>query len=303
MPTPVAAPVPVVTPTTPVAKPAAPTSAPTETAIADYIEANVKGEKRRFTREEAARNLSKISFADDLARQAKEALKATTAEKAEREALKARIKTDKKARDAWLREHGIEPDEFALGRLDEKLREAEMTPEQREIAKRDAEIAELKAKQQEREAEAEEQKLSARTQHIQKHVENTLAQSWESAGFEKGADSFMAVYKVMAEWNELGLLPKGEDFTPAFADRIIDAARENIDGAFKALESAALKNLKGKALYERIPKAVRDELNRYQLEQLRGGGPKPQAAGAPPAQKPADGPGFLTPAQALKAIR
>jgi hypothetical protein len=63
-----------------------------------------------------------------------------------------------------------------------------------------------------------------------------------------------------------------------------------------------LKGLKGKALYDRLGRSVVDELNRYQIELVRGGGKVAEAPRAPQQVAPAPSE-FLTIDQAREQIR
>ncbi len=256
-----------VKPTTPAApsQPAAPAAEPT-------FEVTVDGKPVKLTRRQIERYAGKGAYADQLIEQGKKAINTTKAENERREALKKRLKEDRSARDEWMREHGLDPDEYARERLTEKLAESEMTEEQRENARLKKDIADRDAKLKEVDDEKAKTRLTENAKRIQARIENELGAAWERAGFTQGdAESFFAVYEAMSEFHGLGLL-NPEAFTAADADRICEAARENIDGAYKRLESQVTKGLKGKALYDRLGKSVVDELNRYQVELIRGGG-------------------------------
>lgn len=281
---------PAVVPTTAAPATSGTALAKTEAAVPQVFKVKVNGQQREYSQAEAERLLSKSAFADDVMRQGREAVKTLTQVKAEREAEKARAKSDT---DAWMREHGIDPDDFAHRRVSKRLAEHEMTPEQRAIAERDARIAELQKKADEAEADKRKGIVSEAAKRIQARVTSVLGDAWERAGFEKGSDSFSAVHDVMREWRDIGLLPKTpEEFTPALADRIIEAAKDSIEGSFKRLESAALKGLDGEALEQRLGKPVVDKLLRHMANKIRGGGMKPQTQ---VAAKPADsGSGYMT---------
>lgn len=279
------------------AAPAAPTNgaAPAAAPAAEPVfKVKVNGELREYKQAEAERLLSKAAFADQAIRQSKEALKATQAEREEREALKKRIKEDKAARDQFLREHGIEPDEFTRERLSEKLREAEMTPEQKRIAELEAAKAEADKKLKAADEEKAQQRLSENAKRIQATIENELDAAWKRADFERGPDAFFAVYEVMQEFVGLGLLDPNQPFSAAMADRIIETARENIDGTDKRREAAVLKGLKGAALKKRLGPETWREVLRYAAEEFRGGGIKP-AAPAPAAPAKKEDPGWISP--------
>lgn len=285
-------------------KPTVPAPGAPAAEVEPTFEVTVDGKPAKLTRRQIEKYAGKGAFADQLIDQAKKAIAATKAENERREALKKRIKEDKKARAEFLREHGLEEDDIARERLSAKLSEAEMTPEQRAIKERDDRIAALEAEKKSTEEEQKQQRLTANAQRIQARIETELDAAWERAGFKRGdADTFFAVYEAMKEFHGLGLL-NTENFGPADADRICEAARENIDRSFKSLETAVTKGLKGKALYDRLGKSVVDELNRYQIELVRGGGAKAAQQPAPVSAKPASKPDeYLTLDQARAKVR
>ena len=251
------------------------------------FKAKVGGEEREFSEAEVTKLLSKNGYADQAIRQAKEAmaaLKKREAELAEEDGLDD---------EEILRRRKRDPEAFARRVLEKKLREAELTPEQRELATRDARIAELEAKQKAADAEREEAGVRELAARKQRQMETELAAAAEKAGVSKDADGFYSIYEAVKESVELGL--------PWDAERICETARENQDAAFKKLEASVLKGLKGKALIDRLGKPVLDEINRYQIELIRGGGAKPAASQKPAAQ--VDGPKYISPQELQQKMR
>lgn len=300
---PTKAPIVQIKPTTPAPNGATPAAPPTDAAPAPKLKVKVNGEFREYTQAEAERLLSRVGFADQTVKQAKEALAA--ARKAQQEqAERESIWDDDEKLEAELLKRG-KLDALARKRLEAKMREAEMSPEQKAIAERDAKIAELERKTKAAEEEKQQQTITAHAERMRQHVIGMLDEAWERAGFERGnADTFSAVQATLKEFRDLGLLPKRiEEWTPALVDRICEQARESVEGSFKQLESAVLKGLKGQALYDRLGKSVVDELNRYQVELIKGGGAKkaaPQAQALPAVEKPSD---YMTVEQAREFMR
>lgn len=298
---PVAAPA----PAAPAAQPAAPAAkAPNAVAPAaeaePLFEVKVNGEVRKYKRSEAEKLLSKAGFADKTIQQAREALKAAAELKAKM-AEQESVWDDEDKLEAELAKRG-KLDLLARKRLEQKLREQELTPEQRRIAELEAAAADKDKKLKAVDEEKEQQAIGARAQHIQKRIESMLGDAWQRAGFETGdSDAFMAVYDVMREWKEIGLLPKADDFSPMFAEQVVDAARQKMEGAFKGLEAAVLKGLKGEALAKRLGDSVVNEILRFKVEQLRGGGIKKPGSPAPAA--PATPETFISPQEAMKRMR
>lgn len=263
-------------------------------------EGTVDGQPTKIKKSEAGKYLSKGKFADKTIQQAREALKAAAEFKAKM-AEQESVWDDEDKLEAELAKRG-KLDLLARKRLEQKLREQELTPEQRRIAELEAAAADKDKKLKAVDEEKEQQAISARAQHIQKRIESMLGDAWQRAGFETGdSDAFMAVYDVMREWKEIGLLPKADDFSPMFAEQVVDAARQKMEGAFKGLEAAVLKGLKGEALAKRLGDPVVNEILRFKVEQLRGGGVKKPGGPAPAA--PATPETFISPQEAMKRMR
>lgn len=290
----------IVQPSTPAA-PAAngATPAAPATPAEQFFEFKVDGELKKIPRSEAEKRLSKEFFADKRTQQATEAIAAAKAAEKERAEEKRRLKEET---EAYLEAQGIDLDSLARKRLEKRLQQAEMTPEQRAIAERDARIAELEGKTRAAEEERKGRAVAEASKRIQARIEGALDTAWERAGFERGADSFAAVYEVMKEWHELGLLPRQDQFTDSHADRIIEQAKANLEGVDKRREAAVMKGLKGKALYDRLGKTVVDELNRYQIEMHRGG-KKTTDVTPQPTKAVSSSSGYMTPAEALESMR
>lgn len=276
---------------------AAKTPAATATQTPEqFFEVKVGGEMKKYSRTEAERLLSRRGFDEQTLSKAKQAMAEAAQLREERErerqAAKERAKQDT---DAWMLEHGIDPDAYARSKLEKKLAEHQKTPEQRE-----KEAAEARAKAAEDKLKAvEEEKKSARQaeaqRHVQRQMENQLAEAAERAGMPKDGDSFFAIYEAVKEWHRLGL--------PWDAERIVETAKENIDGGFKRLEQSVLKGLKGQALEDRLGKSVVDELIKHRIEKARNGTGAPARGATSATQAPARGspsPQYMSP-QELQA--
>lgn len=290
----VAVPVAKANPPTPAA-PGAPAAKADAAAEAPFIELVVDGQKQKFTEGEAKRLLSKAAFADKLVRQAKEAIKKAQEASGLSESEKKRLKEET---EAYLEAQGVDVDALARKRLERRLAEREMTPEQKQRRELEDENTRLKEKEAKRESAEKQRQQSELATRMQRKMEADLRSAADRAGLPNGADSFYAVYEAVREFHELGL--------PFDADRIIETAKENIEGSFKRLESSVLKDLKGKALVDRLGKSVVDEVLRYKVEELRNGGArKTEPPASPPAQQQqqTDGPGYLTPDEAREKLR
>ena len=297
--TPVVAPVPVApaAPTNgvaPVATPAAAAPEPT-------FEVTVGGKPTKLTRKQIEKFAGKGAFADATVSQTKEALKAIKAREAEL-AEREGVWDDDEKLEAELLKRG-KLDTLARRRMAAKIAEQEMTPEQRRIAELEASNAESAKKLKAADDEKKAQQLTENAKRIQASIETELDSAWKRAEFERGPDAFYAVYEVMQEWSGLGLIDANQPFSAALADRIIEQARENIDGTDKRREAAVMKGLKGAALAKRLGPEVVKEILRFKTEEFRNGGPKPPS-GAPASQpKSAQDPGWLSPSDLANKYR
>lgn len=276
--------------------PAAPAAAP-ET----FMELMVNGKLRKFTKAEAERYVSKGGFADETTQKAKEAIRDAIRLRDELTAKDAaRLERAKKDPEAFLKEHGFDPDEFARTRLNKKIEEGKLTPEQREALELKAENQRLKDAQAKAEADQKLAAEKAQTTALQRNIEKTLKDSAARAGIEPGDESFYAIYESFKEAYELGLLPP-DGLQPHQADRIIEDAMGRIEGSKQALEKAVLAGLKGEKLLSRLGPAVVKEVLDARIAQIRAG--KGGAIAASPAPKPNGTPqvkpsGYMTPAEA-----
>jgi hypothetical protein len=282
--------------TAPVAAKAEPGTAPEAEKPEESIEITVDGAKRRVSAKEAEKLLGKSAYADKVISQAKEALRASQAQEAERIKRREAIKTDKAARDAFLKEHGIEPEAYAREILEAKVAEGRMTPEQRQAAELAAENTRIKAELETRTRAETEQKQVAAAQQLQKQVESELSAAAQRAGIEPGSESFFAIYEALQEAYDLGL--------PWDPERIIEVAKENMDGAASKLEAAVLKGLKGDALLKRLGEPVVKEVVAARWAQIQaakngGGAPAPlRTQKAPAKQSP-----YITVAEAREQVK
>lgn len=225
------------------------------------MELVVDGQKQKFTEAEARKLLSKSGYADKAIRQAKEAMAAI---KKEREEL-AKERGIKDPAEL-LRLRGHDPDAYARGVLEQRLLAAQQTPEQREAADLRAQLTDRDAKLKELEAERVVGKRQMVARRMQVQMESQLADAAETAGLARDPDTFQAIYEAVKEAVDLGM--------PFDATQIVETARQNIDASFKRLEGSVMKGLKGRALVERLGRSVVDEVLRWKVEELRGGGAK-----------------------------
>lgn len=314
MPAPIAA-VPAPAPATPVvAKPAAPAPVakggvkgappPVETTVAapePKVKLKIDGQVEEMTQAEIERWASKGRFSDKTTQEAREAIKRATAlaKKMESDAAAARerAKTDT---DAWLKEHGIDPDEFAKSRLEKKVEEGKMTPEQRRAAELEQENKRLKADQDKLAKEREAERVQQVTNQLQKRIENELGAAAKRAGINpQDSELFFAVYESFREAFDLGLLPlDANGLLPHHADRIIEDAQGKLEGAQKQIRDNALK-LKGQPLLDFIGREAVANIVTAELERIRAarGVASPasiQAKAAPQQRQPRT---YISPAE------
>lgn len=315
-PTPVAAPKTAPTPANGVSKgvPQSPVKpAPAPGAQAEGVSAEqtykikVDGQVVEMTIAEMERYASKGRYADKATQEAKEAIKRAKQAAADYEAReKARIEKAKTDTDAWLKEHGIDPLEYAKSKLQQKVEEGKMTPEQKRAAELEMENKRLKQAQEEAALQAKKQQAEQLQQHLQKRIETELVNAAKRAGMSLGDDAFYAIYKSFEDAFELGLLPlDAQGLTPHMADRIVEDAMGRIEGEQKNTRTQVLK-LKGQALEDFLGKEAADHIVSNRLELIRAAKGLPAGRpGAPaPTQTPAKTPAkYLSPAEADEQLK
>lgn len=308
-----AAPAPAVpaVPTTAAPKAPAPApGAPPAAAPEQFFEVKVDGQPKKYTRAEAEKLLSKAGYADKVIQQSKEAIRAAQEAKTKAEQSAAeRLQRAKERTEDFLREHGIDPDEFARQRLEKKVEEGKLTPDQKRALEAERKAQELADKLAAQEKEREAEGIKARTTQIQRHIETTLAQAAKRAGIEPGDTSFAAIHAALKEAWDLGLLPEDGMIAPHHADVIVDEAKANIEGQFGRLEKAVLNGLTGEALLKRVGDKVALEVSKALVARVRGSGsataPAPGAPPPAPPPPPAEPQptGYLSEAEVDKKLR
>ncbi len=292
------------------APPTKPGAAPAPEVAAPVVEQKVKlkvdGELIEMSQAELERWASKGRFSDKATQEAKEAIRRATAvakQLEEREAkAKSRAKDDT---DNWLREHGIDPDEYARAKLQKKVDEGKMTQEQRELLEQKEKNKKLEEQLANDNKAREAERTQQRAQQLQRRVENELVAAAKRAGMSLGDEGFYSIYESFREAFELGLLPTdGEGLLPHHADRIVEDAMSRLDGAQKNLRENALK-LKGQPLLDFIGKEAVDSIVAERLEQIRASRGQTSKPTGQPVQAPAPTrPGsYLTPAEAEAQLK
>lgn len=285
----------VAAPITPVVAPPVATEAPKAEAkpvAEDFLEYTVDGKTEKVTRAEALKRLSKAGYADSAIKQAKDALKATQAEKAKWAAEQKQLEEDE---EAYLRAKGRDPEAMAQRILERKLKEQGLTPEQRQAEQLQAENAKLKKDKEEWEAKTKAEQVEQHATKMLELMESELRTKAEAAGIKAGAKSFNVIYELVKETFELGL--------PWDADRIIEVAKETLDGATSELRKTALASLEGQALEDAVGSDITDRLIAHRIAVRQGKktfGVKP--AVVPPVEAKPTNP-YITVAEASAMLR
>lgn len=292
------------TATTP--KPATPQPPPNgatgpETPVEQHFELKVDGEVRKLTRAQLERFASKGAFADKLMRQAKEALLATQKKAAEQAAADALWDDDARL-EAELEKRG-KLDAIARRRLEKKVEEARLTPEQREAYEAKTRATELEGKLKSIEEQQQARARDERYRQVSQQTENELMAAADRLKFDRSPESFHALHGVLQEWVEIGLLGE-EPMTAWQAEQALQLAQEKLDGGRNDLRSRIIAAQDGAALYELLGKEACAKLNRYQLDLARGTATKPPAPAVTTAtQPPAQASKYLTPEEARAKLR
>jgi hypothetical protein len=314
MPAPIATAVAAVPPAAPAspAVSAAPTNGAAKSAAAapeTFLELKVNGQVKKYTRAEAERLVSKAGAADEVFQKSKEALRVANEERARATQSAADRKRYAKERtEDFLREHDIDPDEFARLRLEKKVEDGKLTPDQKRALQAEQEAQRLKDELAKRDQDREAETVKARTTQLQRHIETTLASAAKRAGIEPGDTSFVAIYEALKEAHDLGLLPENGMLEPHQADVIVDEAKGRIDSQMSKLEQAVLGGLTGEGLLKRVGDKVALAVSQAMVARVRGSGshaaPSQTLVPAPPPpQEPVKRGGYKTEAEIDAELR
>lgn len=284
------------------AQPAAAATAPE----AEY-ELTVDGKAVKYRRSDAEKLLGKAAYADKLIRDSVEKEKKAAADAKKRkeddEAEEELWKSNPlAAMEAQAKRRGLQLDELARQRLEAKLKEAEMSPEQRERERADRAEKALKEQEDKRIADEQEKVVSTQAAQIQKLMEEELVAAADAAGLGKDEDSFFAIYEVVRDWTEAGL--------PWDAKRIIEIAESNVSKAFDTRIAKAAAKMPDEKLMKLLGDDVIRRASNYRISQYRKSkttsATPPPVAGGGSSTRAAAGPQYLSPREAdarLRAIR
>ncbi len=267
-------------------------------AAEESWEFNEDGKSFKLTHAETQKQLADARYARKRLQQAADEAKTLKAEKAKFEAERADdAKLRKENRAEWLKRHELDEEAMAREVLERKLKEQEMTPDQREAAKRKAEADDLRKQLDERKQADSKAQVDQTAKHITQWMVDGLQKAATAAGLAIGPREFHVIHAVAAEFGDAVPLD-GE-----WHNRVINEAKERIEGAYGKLESAVAAGLSGEALVKRLGKRVVDEVLKYRLEQVRGkktfGAGRP-AAEPPPVAKPSK---YITTREAEEQLR
>src|SRR6185312_10333558 len=113
---------------------------------------------------------------------------------AREKAWKERAKTNT---DEVLKELGLDPDEFARSRLEKRVAEGKMTPQEREAESLRQENARLKAEQDARAAKEKETQQQQFTQQLERNIQSQLMAAVKRAGLVTGPDTLYSLHQTM----------------------------------------------------------------------------------------------------------
>lgn len=272
----------------PVVKPPAPGSAaakPPPAAGPDFFEVPVNGVMKKYTRAEAEKMLSKVGYAEEAMRTAKQTMTEAQKLKQTKDQLKAYAAKDP---EGFLRDYGVDPDQFIRSTVEKRVKQSEMTPEQLAIKERDDKIAAYEAREKQSEAKTQAQKQAAYTQQLQKQMISELSQATEGSGLDRtNPDHFAVLKDTIKEFYELGL--------PWDPHEVVRHATDRINEGFTKLEKAVLGGLTGQALEDRLGAKVVQAVKEHLVAKHNAAKGKPFAAAgsqtAPtpgPATKPSE---------------
>lgn len=263
---------------------------PAPAAPDDRITVKVNGKLRTMTRDEAVREIQKSSASRE---NFEKAAKLTQKNQSLLKAL-----ADKANREAALEQLGVPLDEVLEERLARRAQQAQMSPEQREIAElrdqltRQAEESKSATQRLEDERVAlQEKEIWAKTEaDYIKHIDAAA-----KAGQLGGLPPAEALY-LMAEAAEMNL-GYGLDLTP---EELLSEARSKVDGAKAELQQKLTAGLQGDALLDFLGMDAVNAVLRAAKQKFLGGGPV-QALAKPatiaPAAEEQKKPRYLRPSE------
>lgn len=297
-----------ITPAAPAAAPASPTGAAgpaakppvtapkTAPAAEEMFEVPVNGQVKKYTKAELIKMGSRVGYADEAMRTAKQLSAEAAKLKASKDQLKEYAKNDP---EGFLREYGVDPDTFIRSTVEKRVKQSEMTPEQLAIKERDDKIAAYEAREKQSEAKTQAQKQAVITQQLQKQMIDQLTVATEGSGIDRGNPDHFAILKdVIKEFYELGL--------PWDPQEVVRHATERINEGFTKLEQAVVNGLTGQALEDRLGPKVVQAVKDHLVAKHNAAKGRPFTAGAGPAatprpaQKPSE---YITPKQFLNGAR
>lgn len=262
-------------------KTVAPVAPPVETPAVEFWELpdEETGQSRKYTREEAAKLMAtarrKQGFADKSVSQVREAMKLIQAKEAE---LARQSKLDKLDIDDLAKARGMTVKQFIQERVAREMQREQMTPEQLEIEQYRQERAEWEAQRASQQQAQMQAQTQARSNHFANQAVSQINDAFRRAGVTatgKERDTYMeAVQSVTQEFANAGL--------PFDAERIVELAREQVDGSVSKYAKSRLEHMDGHALLKEFGPKVVDKILRAQMEVVRG--LKPGSTVAKPVQ-------------------
>lgn len=235
----------------------------------DGLDIVVRGEKKRLTRAEAIRRLQIDEGGTKRFEEAKEASRKT-------QQLLSQL-TDNT--EETLTGAGVDVVAFAkkvLGQRISSEMEKQLPAEERQVLEEKRELEKLRTEAKKREeADAKSQQLAA-DEVVFQRLEKGFIEAAKRNGLEGTPEQLERIIGISSEWLDLGF--------PFNEDHVMQELKEREDASFAQLEAKVTKGLKGEALAKRLGPAVVEEILRWSIEKLRGGG-APAAAKAPAETK------------------
>jgi len=212
----------------------------------------------------------------------------------EKQAMVERIKSDPRG---LLKEHGIDPEEFAEMTMAEKIEALKMSDEERRFKEIEEENKRYKAKEEKEKQERETQAKQARHAQIQQSFDKEIAEAWKESGLPTNTFYIKQMAAVMME--SMAIAKAGElerPLTAKEAARIVkDRFEASIPQMLSQMEPEAAIRLLGEETFSKW----RDwDVNRV----TRKAAPTPNADPESPAHKAASPKGPLSEAEWRKEM-
>ncbi len=226
-------------------------------ALEKVVKVKVNGKEEVLTVKEAIEQAQRAKGYGEKMREAAEIRKA-------QEAFHRALQADPmKVIEHIAKERGLDLDEIAEKRLEAKLRQMEMTPEQRELETLKTQKAQWEAEQKQRAEYAKHLQQQEIAKKAKEAIDKELGEAFESAGLPKHE-----FYQQHIAHEMFMAAKRGEQLTAKeAAAKVKERTRGSFQEFLKAQDAAAIR--------EFIGEEIAEKLRQFEVQRVTGKGPSP----------------------------